>query len=436
VIPSGRLLGLLVLAAVVLAVGVVFPAFTTVGLAIDALIIALCLVDWWVSPRPEVLEPVREAGPILSLGVENPVVLRLQNRGPVEVRVQARESLADTFIPQRVTLAFAIGPGGEGMAPYSVWPTRRGEYPFAPLSVRLLSRLGLFWRQRTMALEGSVRVYPDVSALRQLELATRRNRMAEIGLRRVRWIGSGTEFESLREYGPDDDFRQIDWKATARLGRAVARQHQIERSQPILLVVDAGRLMTPEFEGLSRLDHAINTALLLAYVALGRGDRVGLLTFGERLHRFIPPLAGPAVLPSLMEGLFDLKPTLKEADYSGAFEALAARQQKRALIVVFSEVSSLEASDELVCHLSILAPRHLPLVVCVRDVELYSRVERHAHGERGVLEKVAALSLIEERSAALTHLEKRGVLVVDVRPGDLNLAVVDRYLELKGRGRL
>lgn len=435
-IPTSRLIWLVAMGLLLFALGISIPAANGLGLVLDGALVALFLGDHFLSRGQGSLAVRRDLPTLLSVGVDNEIGLVVTNQGAREVQVVLRESLPAMCLPDRVTVHLKVPGGVTRIGRYQTRPTRRGEYRLLPLALRRLSRLGFFWYQTVLPLKGRLRIYPDVTRLQELELAVRRDRTAELGLHRLRAFGGGTEFESLREYGPDDEFRRIDWQATARHGRAIVRQYQLERSQTVMIMFDTGRTMTREFQGLSRLDHAIHAALLLALAASMRGDRVGMLSFGAQGTRYIPPVAGAAVLPALMAGVFDLEASLDEPDYPSAFNLLAVRCRKRALIVLFSEVTSMEVSEELVRYMQTLRTRHIPLLVCIQDGSLVECANALAKSERAVLEKAAAVTLLEERANALQHLSAGGVMVVDAPSAGISLSLVNRYLALKSRLRL
>ncbi|MBA3970356.1 MAG: DUF58 domain-containing protein, partial [Gemmatimonadetes bacterium] len=252
--------------------------------------------------------------------------------------------------------------------------------------------------------------------------------------RSARQRGEGLSFESLREYVPGDDPRRIDWKATARRGAATVRQFEAERSQNVLLMIDAGRLMSERIGGRERLDHALAAALLLADVAGKHGDRVGAFVFADRVQRFLPPARTP--LARLADALGGTEARPVEPDYPGAFTFLAGQLRKRSLLVLFTDVIDPDASAALVGHLAAAARRHLPLVVALRNPELESAAVAPVQGEADVFTRAAAEELLGARAIALAAMHRAGVLVADTRPSDAVPLVVNRYLEVKQRGLL
>jgi uncharacterized protein (DUF58 family) len=246
-------------------------------------------------------------------------------------------------------------------------------------------------------------------------------------------LGRGTELERLRDYVPDDDYRRIAWKATARRGRPVVVVHEIERSQNLVLLVDAGRLMGAPSGDLDKLDHAVNAALALAYVAVGVGDRVGLLVFADRVEQYLPPARGRRQLQVLLEALYRVSAQPVESDPARALRHLAARNPKRSLVVLFTDQAEASEAEALLGPLGLIARHHLAMCVLVADPELGALAAAPLDDTRRAYERVVAQRLLDERRAVVERLEGRGAIVVDVAADRLSAETVDRYLEAKAR---
>jgi uncharacterized protein (DUF58 family) len=279
-------------------------------------------------------------------------------------------------------------------------------------------------------------VYPSLrsAALRALPAQVQRRR--EAGLRNIRRIGEGRLFESLKEWVPGEETRSIDWKATARRGKLMARQYEDERRQHVMIVLDAGRLLTAEIDGRARLESAIDAALELAHSAVGHDDNVGLLVFADEVLHFVPPARGRRALRAVLDGLASVEGRLVEPNYPAAFAYLAARNRKRALTVLFTDVIDRTASDALVAQAGSLRPRHLPLAVTLRDPALERMAASRPGDVEGAYQRAAAEELLEAREDALAELRTRGVLVLDVLPDGAARAVVQQYERLKRRALL
>ena len=281
-----------------------------------------------------------------------------------------------------------------------------------------------------------MRVYPNLLDLRRYELQVRRGLELEAGTRVARRFGAGTELERLREYVPDDELRRVNWKATARRGVAISNEYETERSQNVVVLLDAGRLMRAVADGLTKLDHALNAGLLLTYAAGRRGDRVSLLAYADQVKAFLPPRRGRRAFLSILETLYRLEPELTESDHARAFSYLHGRGLRRSLLVLFTDLSDPEPSRALVAHLARAARQHLVALVTVADPSITTPATRDPRDAQELYEKVVAQRLLAERRQVLAMLGGRGVITLDLPADKLSAQVVATYLELKARGRL
>ena len=441
---SRRALYLLLLAAPILALATVTPAALWATLLYAAAALALLGLDLALSPKPGDFRLARENDAKLSLGADNVmriVVRRLGAPGAGGVRGRpvaftVRDEAPYEFVISRLFLPGAIGSGEQADLSYTVRPLRRGDYAFGGCHLRYTGVLGLVMRQHRYSLDAPVKVYPNLLEVRKYELLARRDQLFEIGLKNARRLGQGTEFERLRDYEPDDDYRRINWPATARLHKPITTDYQPERSQSVIVMLDAGRLMTAPLGPLSKLDYAINTTLLLAYVAIVRGDRVGLLTFADTVTGYWEPDRGRRQFLALLEALYKVQPQQVESDYMRAGAFLSTRRSKRSLVVLFTDLIDREQAGAMVRGFGRLAPRHLPMAVTMADSEVLTMSSRQPTDAQQMYEKIIAQNLLDDRAAALENLQRRGALTIDVPADKLTPAVVNKYLELKARGRL
>jgi uncharacterized protein (DUF58 family) len=397
---------------------------------------ALLASEYRAAPGPDSLEFARELPAKSSIGVPNPVRLTVTNRSARGAVLFGRETPPAGFEGERRFGAVAVPPHDESVVTLHFTPVHRGAYRFGDPGIRSMGPLGLAGRQFVVPLAEECRVYPDILAVQRYALLARKGTLYELGIRATRYTGAGTEFESLRDYQHGDDYRDIDWKATARRAHPVVRRFEVERSQTIILAVDAGRLMQPVIGGLSKLDRAVNAALLLAYLATQGGDLVGLLVFGRDVHTFLPPKKGHRQFLAVLEALYSVEGKTEESDYARALTFLSTRLSRRSLVVLFTDVVGQEPSRRLIGVLKGLMPRHLPLLITQRNRD----IERRARGEVGTETDAFGVAVAEDvlrdKAEALSVLASRGALILDVDPDELSVAAVNRYLEVKARGRL
>lgn len=405
-------------------------------LGLDALLLLMVVLDGRLAVDPKRLTLNRTAPEAVSVG--RPVDLTYTWRNPTAraARLRVRETrpmlLGDVQPPRDLS----IPSGGERFESLTVVPARRGRESAGWFAIRSRGPLGLAMRQGRIELPWSVIVYPSLPASRLKAAVAEAVRRREPGRKDIRRLGVGRQFESLREWVPGDDTRIIDWKATARHGKLIAREFEEERRQQVLLILDAGRLLTAELSGEARMEHAVRAALWLAFAAHHHDDNVGVMVFADEVLHYVMPQKGRRGLSQVLDVLAVLEPRLVESDYPAAFRYLAVRNRKRALTILFTDVIDRMASQALVANVASLRPRHLPLIVTLRNPELDRTAEVRPETVHQAYRKAAAEELLAARGEALNRMRASGALVLDVHPDHLATAVVEKYLELKRHGRL
>ncbi len=434
-VPSRRLVRWALAATVASLAVLVVPGAWRLLLAANLLLLLVVLLDLLVSPRQGSLEVVRLAPERLSILQEQGVAVRVRNRARVTLRVRVRDTPPESFGVAE-ELSGPVPSSEEVRWEYRVKPRSRGRFTWGPLHLRYRSVLGFWEIGKRVIAEATTAVYPNLEAVERYHLLARSNRLDVLGIRQVRLRGGVAEFESLREYAFGDDVRQLDWKASARRGRLIVRNQQAERNQTVLLLVDCGRLMNAVVEGAAKLDHAINTALLLSHVALTRGDRVGLCTFSHKVHEWLAPRGHVAQNRLITEALFDLRADFTESDHGRCLKLVAARYPKRSLLVVLTDFVDATTSADMVAHLQLAARNHLVLFAALKDPFL-ERAVRHATATpREGFRKAAAVDLLTERRKVLESIRSRGGFVIDAEPTGVTPPLINRYLEITFKGLL
>lgn len=416
--------------------GAVWPPALFYATAYFAVLLGLLLADVQLSPKMQDFEVTRQCDSKLSLGANNTIRLHVYNRSDQAVAVALRDEFPVSFHADLWQLTGVVAPRSELVLTYHLKPFRRGDYQFRDINLRYRGRLGLIVRQERYPASAMVKVYPNLLEIHRYELLARRGQLAEIGLRNTRILGRGTEFERLRDYQQDDDYRRINWKATARRGRPVSIEYETERSQNILLMLDAGRLMASPIGPLAKIDYAVNTSLMLAYVAARMGDNIGLLAFADRISLYLPPRRGKRQFLAMTDALYRLPAYLTEPDYNLAFRYFASHNRKRSLVVLFTDLVDAETSRLLVSHIAGLSPHHLPVCVTIADPGITGLAEAAPTDSRSVYQRAVAEGLLAERRRALEVLRRRGAIALDLSAEHLTASVINRYLELKARSRL
>ncbi len=319
---------------------------------------------------------------------------------------------------------------------YRTRSPRRGAFLFGRVDLQVWRDEGWWRRQVRLPLDQNVAVFPNVVAIKRIQLSLRRGLRAMAGMRRAKPPGASTAFAGLRDYVRGDDVRRVSWTATARRDRPVMVEVEAERGQQVIIAVDCGRLMTAPAGDLDKLDHAVNAALMLAWVAQAYGDRVGIMTFDDEVIDFVKPERGAVQLRRITEALYAVRPQYVEPDFGHAMTHLALRVGRRSMVVMLTDVQDPEASRELVAHALRLAARHLVLVVAMSDPAVLNARDAPIDTSDRAYEWAAAEEFVAGRRESFELLRRGGVLGLDVVAGKLSPALVERYLELKERALL
>jgi uncharacterized protein (DUF58 family) len=419
-----------------MALGAWIPFMEWVGWGYVLFVLLMMYMDWRVAGDIKQFELTRIHDNKLSLGAENPIHIGLRNRSWRGVRFTVRDEPPELFKIGTRIMNGEVASRGTWESTYYVRPLRRGDYQFGDLTLRWLSPMGLVTRQAKVAAREPVKVYPNLLDVRRYDLLLKRNRLQEMGLRTTRQFGEGTEFERLREYLPDDEYRRINWKATARRNFPVTTEYQTERSQQVIAVLDVGRMMQSPVADIAKLDYVVNAVLLLTYVATGKGDRVGMMSFADDVMHYLGPRQGRGQFYRMLELLYAVEPQPVEPDYRKALAYLAVKQRRRALVVVFTDLTGGASLNSLVAQMSMLARSSLPLLVTISDPDVVDASQKKPNDSLGVYQRAAANQLLDERRVVLDSLRQRGVLTLDVPANQLSMSVINRYLELKGKMQL
>jgi uncharacterized protein (DUF58 family) len=458
-IPTRRTLGLIaVLTGAGLAVAFdadLVPAFALLALAAAAALITDALIAWM---RGCPVDVGRTTALAWSVGVGELVTLELRTMAPATPVLGALQKLAPTLVGNlidgypsdcKVTgqpCTFALAPGQLLKIAYRAIAPDRGLHTFVNVEIRLASVIGLWtWRARCAVGPTSVsqvRVFPDFARIAHYTLLAIDNRLSQIGVMRRRRRGEGMEFRQLREYRDGDSPRSIDWKATGRQGKLIAREYQDERNQQIVFLLDCGlRMRAREVQSdegeppLSHFDHTLNAMLLLSYVALRQGDGIGMSTFSHETPRHFAPRRSQATLKLLMNSVYDLEPSLLAPDFLKASEDLLLRLRKRSLVVVLTNLRD-EDDDTLGPAMSLLRRRHLTLVASLREPGLAQLRSRPVDGFDAALAYASATEYLMARDRTIASLRKKGVQCIDVEASSLPIALVNQYWHMKRSGIL
>ncbi len=430
VIPTKRFWVLVGLGVPLALVGAVVPGAESILIPYNIGLVAALLATAWLARRSTKVVLARRFDQVLSVRVPNRISITLTNESGRPLVGRLVDGRPEVFEGDEPQFEVAIGSDRSQTFDYHVVPRLRGLEQFSDPQLRVVAPLGLAEVQQTIPGEQEVRVYPNVLALREFDLLKQRGKLAQMGIRKARIKGQGTEFESLRDYR-DDDFRRIDWKSTARKNRLVVRDFETERNQPVIVALDIGRQMLTEVDGVSKLDLALDACLMLLHAAATEGDLVGLLVYSDRVHRFVPPRKGRAQSGAILDAIHDLVAEPVESNHAEAFSYLASRWKRRSLMVLFTDAEDTDQAQAVARGISALRRQHLVMVTRVRDPKIRAMEGIAVNNAKDLYRKSAALWYQTERKRASTALTLSGVQNIDSDPQDLAQSLVSAYLVVK-----
>lgn len=404
-------------------------------LALDLVLVLGALVDFALARRA-VVKLKRVLPARFQVGVPTRVDYEFINPGRSPLALWLKDDAPDAFAATPEQLEVHLSARSRVRPHLTVTPGKRGRFEFGDLHLRVHGPLGLVAHERVVPATTPVSVFPDMRGASRLLLGDAVLDFVNLGLRQLRRDGRGSEFARLRDYAQGDSARDVDWKATARRSRPVTRVMESERSQTVLIGVDAGRSMAAEVDGLTKLDHAVNAALFLAFVAVRNGDRVGLVVFADGVKVWLPPAAGRAQYRKIVDALYNARPHLTYVDYLALFKELNLRLSKRSLLCVFTDFIDEDQATTMVDPLRRLAKRHVPLCLSVKDAALARLLTTEPPDAEVAYQHAVASELLIEREAMKRKVGRDGVTVIDVDADQLSLAAVNKYLEVKARGAL
>jgi uncharacterized protein (DUF58 family) len=426
----------LVAIAMLIGAGSFLPALVLAGAAAAIALFGLVLADAAMGPRRRDVSVTRLPLDHIALRAATSFWYEIANRSRTTATFEIVDTPLDLFDLPEEGVRGVVGAGRRANFELHVMPRERGLGALGDLFVSAENAIGLVRRRWIVAAPAEVRVFPDLSAVERYGELARRGRLVEAGFRRLRLRGSGGEFDSLREFGPDDEFRAINWKATARRGKLIVTQNDIERSQTVMLVLDAGRLMMPRIGTQRKFDYAVTAALSVASIAGLADDKVGLLAFAGDVLEHVGPRSGVRHTASLTRSVFDLQPRFEESDYAAAFSYLRLRQPKRSLIIFFTDMFDPVASATVLANVAVLTPRHLVICVLLNDEAVESALAGAPETVDEAYRAGVAATLLAERRKAAAILGQRGVAVIDVPAAKTTVALINAYIDVKARNLL
>ena len=434
----------------IIAMGYAVPPLFTIGRILFWLLVALVAVDMMLLWSRRGMRAFRTLSPRFSNGDDNPVNIRLESNYPFAVRTEVIDEVPPIFQRRDILFKADVRKMGEATITYQLRPTERGIYSFGRVRVFVSTLLGLVQRRYTCCEPQDVKVYPSYMMLRQYELLAMSNNLTEMGIKRIRRIGNNTDFEQIKDYIVGDDYRTINWRATARRHQLMVNVYQDERSQQVFSVIDKGRMMQQAFQEMTLLDYAINAALVLSYVTINKQDKAGLVTFADQFGTFVAPSKQEGQMQTIQEALYAEQTQFGETDYSALLAGLSRHVTRRSLLILYTSFTSMASMRRQLQYLRQLNMRHRLLVVFFEDEELSQFIAHHSQfttdsnhishlssfnspSTESVYQHVIAEKFAYEQRLIVQTLRQYGIQSLLTTPRNLSVDVINKYLEIKSK---
>lgn len=412
-----------------------FPAFFLAVKLLFLIFAAVVLLDAAVVfSRKNGVFASRSMPEKLSNGSQNPIFINLENRYTFKINTDIIDELPFQFQKRDTQFKVSVPPGETRIIQYELRPVTRGVYIFGSINVLVYGPFGLVKKRYKFAQDHRVPVYPSFIQMRQYELLAASQRLSEVGIKRIRQVGHSTEFEQIRTYVPGDDQRTINWQASARKAELMVNSYQTEKSQPVYLVIDKGRVMQMPFEGMSLLDYAINAALVLANIALKKQDKAGIITFSDTMGTILPAEGKALQIQKILDLLYNQKTRFLESDFERLYATIRGKIKQRSLFILFTNFETLNGAQRQLPYLRQLARHHLLLVVFFENTETRQLLQEPAQNTEEIYTKAIAEKFASEKRQLVKEFKQHGIQAILTPPDQLTVNTLNKYLEFKARG--
>lgn len=417
--------------------GFAYISLFYIGQAALFLLALLAGFDSWLLWRQKNgVSASRNCPDRFSNGDDNPVKLYIDNKYPFQINLEIIDEIPAVFQKRDISFHLSLRPGEHKILVYQLHPVQRGEYQFGQIRLFVHTFIGLICKRITAGEELAIKVYPSYRMLHEYELRAIHDNLSELGIKKIRRMGHHTEFELIKEYVKGDDYRTINWKASARKHALMVNVYQDERSQQIYNVIDKGRMMQSAFCKMTLLDYAINTSLMLSYIALHKSDKAGLVTFEEQFGTFIPASRQPGQMQNIIEQLYRQDTTFGESDYSSLYIHLNKYISKRSLLIIYTNFDSEKGMERQINYLRQLSRKHVVLVVFFENTEIKEWMGTSPCTTENYFQLVIAEKFSYEKKLIANKLAQYGIHVILTTPPKLTVAVINKYLELKRQQKI
>ena len=414
-----------------------FPELTWFAHGLLCLLVVLFIVDsLLLFNQKDAIYSQRILPEKLSNGDENSVKIDIKNNYPFRVDLKIIDEIPFQFQKRDFLIKKTVLPQGSSFFEYILIPKERGEYVFGGLNIYAKSPIGLVSRKFVFQKEASLPSYPSFVHLRKYELMALQNEFLLGGIKKIRKLGHTMEFEQIRNYVQGDDIRSINWKATSKANKLMVNQYQDEKSQRIYMLIDKGRTMQMPFKGLSLLDYSINAVMALSHIILKKSDRAGMMTFSQKTENKVQAEQKSGQLKKISEALYNIKTNFYESDFSRLYQDVKTTINQRSLVLLFTNFETLDAVNRQMKYLRGIARNHLLVVIFFKNSELNDLMNKKPENTQEVYDEIIAEKLEFEKKLIIQELRKYGIFTVYTLPENLNIEVINKYLEIKARGIL
>ena len=413
--------------------GYVFPLLFDVGRWMFLALVILVFVELFLLYHERGMMASRTLSERFSNGDDNEVNIRVESIYSFPVRLEIIDEIPPVFQRRDVLFRLKLAMGEGKNIRYKLRPTERGVYSFGHVRVFASTPIGLVQRRFTLCQPCDVKVYPSYLMLTRYELLAMSNNLAEMGIKKIRKVGNHTEFEQIKDYVSGDDFRLINWRATARTSRLMVNVYQDERSQQVFNIIDKGRVMQQAFRGMTYLDYAINASLVLSYIAMRKEDKAGVVTFSDHFEDFVPASRRTGHMQNILEMLYRQQTHFAESDYSALVAEVNQHITKRSLLILYTNFANRISMERQLPYLLQLNRRHRLLVVFFEDHEVKDYLATRSDSDEEYYRHVVAEQFAYEQRLIVSSLKQRGILALLTTPEALSVDVLNKYLEIKTR---
>lgn len=432
---SERLFVIISAIVVIFILGYFFPVFYQVGIILFFSLMGLLLIDFIILYNiKNGVEAERLSSEKLSNGDENMIIIELKNNYSSPMFFNVIDEIPAQFQIRNLSFSTSLAGKQSKKLQYHLKPLTRGKYNFGYINIYAYSIIKLLKRRYKKGEPRDLPVYPAFIQMRKYELMAISNNLQESGIKKIRRIGHNLEFEQIKEYVPGDDYRTINWKATARKSQLMVNNYQDEKSQQVYSIIDKGRVMKMPFEGMTLLDYAINASLAISNIAIKKSDKAGLITFQHKVETLIPASKRAGQMNLIMQSLYKQATSFKESDFSSLFLQIRKNIKTRSLILLYTNFESLSSLERQLPYLIRIGKKHLLVTIFFQNTELDDVLSSQPGNVEEVYIKTIAEKFAYEKKMVVKEFNKHGIHAILTPPQLLTINTINKYLELKARG--